>query len=152
MSYSIQYINFRSILHFSFFIIQRSAASSSDAWGIEALSVSHKATALLRLEICWGLGGGFVDAVPKARPEYFEGHAQILKMRNEKWKMKNVPITISGVQFTIGIPWICKWVFICFKRKGGCLYLVGPDPLRFRLWVSCSEKLITHCLLLAAYR
>ena len=53
------------------------AVSDGDAWGIEALSVSRKATTLARLSLRRSLwGGGFVDAVPKARPEYSEGHAQ----------------------------------------------------------------------------
>ena len=53
---------------------QPTAGSGRAAWGIEALSVSHKATALVSLEVRRGhSGGGFVDAVPKARPEYSRG-------------------------------------------------------------------------------
>ncbi len=59
-------------------LLQSRAGAVSDAWGIEALSVSHKGTTpSIGLAQRWGLrGGGFVDAVPKARPEYSEGHAQ----------------------------------------------------------------------------
>ena len=75
------------------------AVSDGDAWGIEALSVSHKATTLARLSLRRSLwGGGFVDAVPKARPEYSEGHAP-----------KSSYISCIKYSLSISFKELCLW-------------------------------------------